>query len=145
MYGVQMYRTVLLLSVSLCAFSAAAQVASPVTVSAEDCQRLVKHTPRDDVTYKPGVDVYGNPVVPADTASDSPFKVPDKITMDLGFDFAGRYGVSGAGDVTSTTDMFTVTYDIGQGAMTVNGQPLSKADSAAIARACAQGLKKPQN
>ena len=140
-----MFRAVTLLSVFLCASSAVAQEAPPVMVSAQDCQRIVKHTPRDDVTYKPGVDVYGNPVVPADTAAVTPFKVPDIITMDLGFDFAGRYGVSGAGDVTSTTDMFTVTYDIGQGAMTVNGQPLSKADSDAIARACAQGLKKPQD
>lgn len=140
-----MFRAVTLLSVSLCAFSATAQDAPPVTVSTEDCRRIVKHTPRADVTYKPGVDVYGNPVVPADVATVTPFKVPDIITMDLGFDFAGRYGVSGAGDVTSTTDLFTVTYDIGQGALTVNGQPLSKADSKAIALACEKSLHKPQD
>ena len=137
-----MFRAVTLLSVFLCASSAVAQEAPPVTVSAQDCQRIVKHTQRADVAYTPGVDVHGNPVVPSDVATDTPFKVPDIITMDLGFDFAGRYGVSGAGDVTSTTDMFTVTYDIGQGAMTVNGQPLSPADREAVAQACEKGLKK---
>ena len=69
---------------------------------------------------------------------EAPLSVHDAVPI-------WRYGVSGAGDVTSTTDMFTGTYDMGKGALTVNGQPLSKADSNAIARACAQGLKKPQD
>ena len=140
-----MYRAVTFLSVFLCAFSAIAEEASPITVSAEDCQRLVTHTPRADVTYTPGVDVYGNAVVPADVTTDTSFTVPETITMDLGLDFAGRHGISGAGDVTATTKLFTVTYDVAQGVLTVNDQPLSTADSKAIAQACQKALHKPQH
>lgn len=140
-----MIRTATILSICLCAFGVVAQEAAPVTVSREDCQRVVKHTARDDVAYKPGVDVYGNAVVSADVPSDTQFKVPDIITMDFGLDFAGSYGISGAGDVTSTTDLFAITYDMGQGALTVNGEPLTKADSQAVARACEQALGKGQD
>ncbi|CUW40443.1 protein of unknown function [Magnetospirillum sp. XM-1] len=37
-----------------------------ITISKPDCSRLVSHTPSADVAYKPGVDVRGRPVVPAD-------------------------------------------------------------------------------
>lgn len=142
-----MKRSVVLLSVALSAFSAvAAEPQAPqVTVSAEDCKRVIKHTPRADVTYQPGVDVRGKSVVPAGTANDSPFKVPDKIVMDFGLDFAGSYGISGAGATTATSDLFAITYDIAQGGLTVNGQPLSKGDAQAVARACKQMLDQGQD
>lgn len=37
-----------------------------ITISKPDCSRLIQHVPSADVTYKPGVDVRGRPVVPAD-------------------------------------------------------------------------------
>lgn len=37
-----------------------------ITISKLDCSRVIQHTPAADVAYKPGVDVHGKPVVPAD-------------------------------------------------------------------------------
>lgn len=40
--------------------------AQTITVSPSACQALTAHTAADDVAYKPGVDVAGNDVAPAD-------------------------------------------------------------------------------
>lgn len=49
------------------------------------CQILVEHQPAPDVAYQPGVDVNGNPVVPADVAptpvQSQPIEIP--ITIDF--------------------------------------------------------------
>ena len=37
-----------------------------VTMTKRDCQRLVRHQARDDVAFKPGVDVRGKKVKSAD-------------------------------------------------------------------------------
>ncbi len=37
-----------------------------VTVTRQDCARLIRHTPSADVAYQPGVDVKGREVAPAD-------------------------------------------------------------------------------
>jgi len=60
------------------------QVLSPlathVIISTQDCQRLVRHVPAPDVAYKPGVDVHGKTVAPADLAgSNTIYQLPDHI------------------------------------------------------------------
>lgn len=134
-----------------CAFSALAQDApkgassdavSTASVSLQDCRRLLKHTPRPDVAYQPGVDVRGKPVVPAE--GDAPLggiKIPDEIVIDFGFDFAGRYGFEGTGLQTATAGILTINYDLALGGLMVNGKPLNKDDSRAVAKACAMMLK----
>src|SRR3546814_1346815 len=43
----------------------AAAAGGYLTLSAEDCTRLARHYPADDVTYRPGRDVRGKAVAPA--------------------------------------------------------------------------------
>jgi len=58
-----------------------------VPISSDDWRALIEHRARGDVTYRPGVDVYGRPVVQADanegTAAPVPEKIPIVITRDL--------------------------------------------------------------
>ena len=53
------------LPLSVAAQSAGDGEKAAITVTAKDCQRLIQHTPANDVNYTPGVDVHGNPVVGA--------------------------------------------------------------------------------
>lgn len=67
---------------------AAADDAAPkVRITKKDCQRIVRHQARADVAYQPGVDVRGNPVVPADASGGFTIPLPDvfefNITKDL--------------------------------------------------------------
>lgn len=56
------------------------------------CQKLARHVPADDVAYKPGIDVHGNAVVPADLNSNAQILVPDVIEIPLAVDLAQRLG-----------------------------------------------------
>lgn len=56
-------------------------------ITKRDCKRLIRHQARADVAYKPGVDVRGNSVVPADASGGFTIPLPDvfefNITKDL--------------------------------------------------------------
>src|SRR5262245_41340299 len=59
-----------------------APVASPqLQVTAADCRRLVQAVPSADVNYRPGVDVYGRAVAPADLAPVPPLGPPELMTV----------------------------------------------------------------
>ena len=91
-----MVRFVSLISVLELSTSSAALSAETVTLSTGDCRKLVQHVPADDVTYKPGVDVRGKPVVPADLGSGSAITIPDKINIQIGIDLADRLALRDA-------------------------------------------------
>lgn len=117
-------------------------VVSEFSISLNDCRQRVPHQPQDDVAYQPGVDVHGNPVVPADIQPMlGQIQPPDEIVIDFGIDLAGRYGISGTGLITATAGILTVNYDITSGTLMVNGKPLLKDDARAVAKACKMMLK----
>ena len=51
---------------TLSAVNAHSLGAQTITVAPSACQALTAHTPADDAAYRPGVDVDGNTVAPAD-------------------------------------------------------------------------------
>ena len=56
----------------------------PVYVTKSDCARLITFHPSPDVAYKPGQDIHGKYVAPADLpGSQIPGLVPDKIEFNL--------------------------------------------------------------
>jgi hypothetical protein len=112
-----------------------------VLISKKDCDRVVKHVPDADVAFKPGIDVRGKPVAPADLGGGSALTLPDMIEFNLTVDVLNELGVSSdsplapeapEGDVT----LGTITYDLLSGAVTFNGQPLGDPELAAIAAGC---------
>ncbi len=124
-------------------------------IDARVCRRLVEHVPDPDVTYQPGVDVRGRPVVPADATSWSQFEalVPDTVTFHIAVDaldyideqrplppaHAGEprrwFGVDSAEAILGT-----VTYDLVRNRFLINGRPLITSQQDALAWACRQGL-----
>ena len=50
-------------------------------ITKRDCKRLIRHQSRADVAYKPGVDVRGNSVVPAD--ADGGFTIPLPVVFEF--------------------------------------------------------------
>ena len=116
------------------ALGPAAVALSQVSVSKTDCQKLVRHTPAPDVAYKPGVDVYGRKVAPADVGGPSPIQLPKAITIDIGIDLAEKYGLGAGGKYTGEGSVGKVT--VRGGRVYWNGQPLDPGGQAAIADAC---------
>lgn len=112
--------------------------ASTITVKASDCQRLVRHQPSADVAYKPGVDVNGNPVAPADLPGSVTVTTPTEITFDVTYDLLSNYGVPSDNALTPQGEatVGTVKYDILSGALTFNGERLDDAETTALSELC---------
>jgi hypothetical protein len=63
---------------------ATAAVAQPmVTIDTANCQLLMRHVMAPDVSYKPGVDVQGRAVAPADLPSNNTLELPKSIPIDI--------------------------------------------------------------
>ncbi|HEX2753183.1 MAG TPA: hypothetical protein VHP34_08830, partial [Alphaproteobacteria bacterium] len=64
---------------------AGAEVPDTVMIDHAACRALVRHQPADDVTYKPGVDVHGKPVVEADINA-APITIPETVRFNITVD-----------------------------------------------------------
>lgn len=134
-----------LLALILCAASPV-WAADVVTVSTEDCRRLVAHSSSAD--YKPGVDVHGKPVVPADLNSGTTIDLPSVIEIPLTLDVirrlqdrapAGNDILSGRRGLEGRAPLGTLTIK-GNDAFW-NGKPLQSQDEVLMAEACRSSLR----
>lgn len=114
--------------------SAAWAEGTTLTVSRQDCQRLVRHQPRDDVKYQPGVDVRGRKVRPAGEEERTKLDLPKEISFDIEYDIASKYGLS-AQSLKAEPSLGKVTVKEG-GRVYFNGKPLGNAETRAIEEAC---------
>jgi hypothetical protein len=113
----------------------AAAEGATVVITKADCSQLVKHVPSADVPYQPGVDVNGNPVVPADLNGARQVEPPDDFTIDIEVELFERFGIP------VDPDQFEATALIGKveyrhGRLYFNGQPLQDEAAAALAERC---------
>ncbi|MGF1631100.1 MAG: hypothetical protein ACFCUT_16630 [Kiloniellaceae bacterium] len=112
-----------------------------LTVSESDCARLARHYPADDVTYRPGRDVRGKPVAPADLDGGTGLILPNAVVIPIEIDLFDRYGIP-ANSANFTGDVFIgeVVVDVATGRAIFNGQPLQSDDEAALAALCQRVL-----
>ncbi len=116
-----------LLAMSPCA-------AQTIVVDTAACRALVvAHQPADDVALKPGVDVRGRPVAPAELAAPTPVLAPN-FTFDLNADLAPF--------LAPGSRLFQPQLNVGRvtiapdGNVAFNGRPLAATDAAALATVC---------
>lgn len=130
--------TLLLLTPSVPAAAGEAYLA----LSENDCARLARHYPADDVAYRPGRDVRGKPVVPADLNAGNGLILPDAVIIPIEVDLFERYGIP-ANSVNFMGDVFIgeVVVDVASGRGTFNGQPLQSTAEAELAARCQRILR----
>lgn len=105
-----------------------------IRVTPDDCRRLVAHEPSADATYKPGVDVRGKPVAPADLGGGAQLNMNTDVSIPLTIDLAKRYGVTMPRGTEAKITPGTVT--VRNGKAFFNGQPMTDYDQQVIADAC---------
>ncbi|MSO92162.1 MAG: hypothetical protein EXQ86_02015 [Rhodospirillales bacterium] len=111
------------------------KTASTLTLNKKECQSVIVHAPAADVAYKPGVDVYGRKVAPADApGSVSPIKIPDEVNIDIGFNLKDKYGLGTTGAFTGESVIGKAT--VKGGRVYYDGKPLDNGDQQSIAEAC---------
>lgn len=99
-------------------------------------QVVVSHKPAADVAYKPGVDVRGNPVAPADLSGGFEWVAPNEIEFDLAFNPLGNTGLDPDDFANTSAGVGRIKYDILSGRLTLNGRPLSDPLLAVIENQC---------
>ncbi len=114
---------------------AAAHEEVTVAITRADCARLVAHLPGPDVAYRPGVDVLGREVAPADLNGGARIQVPETIRIPIEVDLLARFGIP------ADPALFEGDAEIGEvvyrdGRFTFNGQPLQDEAAAELAQRC---------
>jgi hypothetical protein len=106
-----------------------------LVLTAQFCANLATYAPPPDITYKPGVDVYGHPVAPADLPNSAGAQITQPIPILL--DARRLTGVPRQAGVYP----LLITVDPKSGVATLNGHPIDRTDEATLAQLCrAQGL-----
>jgi len=112
-----------------------------ITVTKAECRRLVKHVPAPDATYRPGVDVNGDPVVPADLGGGVSIDLPETFTIPIEVDLFDRFGIpADAADFNADQVVGEVVVD-DDGRAYFNEQPLQDEEAADLATKCQEILR----
>jgi hypothetical protein len=106
-----------------------------IRIPRADCARLVEHRPGPGVEYKPGTDVRGKKVGPADLpGSSAGIKAPKQVEIEISFNPL-RGGV-GSRFGSSELIVGRVQFNLETGEATFNGQPLTDPEQTELARKC---------
>jgi hypothetical protein len=117
--------------------------AETVRITRNDCERLIRHEARGDVAYKPGVDVRGRKVVPAEgpDAVDMGKLVPDVLEFAIALNplkgGAARFG-------ETALSVGTIRFDMNSGQATLDGVPLTTGDTRKLLEECRARLRQGQ-
>ncbi|MHA1113003.1 MAG: hypothetical protein ACTSRY_00650 [Alphaproteobacteria bacterium] len=131
---------ILAASLALAAVTQAQAQAVTVVVSRADCARLVRHVPAPDVAYRPGIDVHGRPVAPADLPGTPRIVLPEEFEIKITVDLRARLGLpADPGKYAGEVKVGTVRYRDGRAWF--NGQPLEDESQARLSAACAKQLR----
>jgi hypothetical protein len=112
-----------------------AQAQSTIRITEADCSRLVAHVPAADVAYRPGVDVNGNAVAPADLNGGTQIAVPDVITIPVTIDLVTSLGINTNFLARPTVGQVQVTSG---GQVSFNGKPIGGQAQQELAKLCQQ-------
>jgi hypothetical protein len=127
-------RTVGLIALTL-SITWAAPASAEIAISRKDCQRLVNHEPAPDVTYQPGVDVHGRPVVPADLGGGQQIQLPDVIYIPIEVLIQDKYGIPANSVLYDATALVGVVSVRGN-QVYFEDQPLTDPEIVALEEAC---------
>ncbi len=109
-------------------------------VTRQDCKYLVAHQPDPGVAYKPGIDVHGRYVAPADLPGQQSFDLPNKIEFDLKLNplaYAPQQGNAPSGALSNTTiNLGHVEVDLLTGQAKLNGHALGDEQTRIVTEAC---------
>ncbi len=119
--------------------ASAAGGAGTLAMSKKDCRKLVRHQPSADVAYRPGVDVRGRRVAPADLGGGTSIAIPKEIVIPISVELNQTIGAAASGLYEPEANMGKVVYRNGRA--WYNGQPLETGANAEVVEACKRRMK----
>lgn len=112
-----------------------------VRVTKADCTRLVKHEPSPDVEFRPGVDVRGQAVAPAELDGSVEIELPSTVRVPIEADLFDRRGIPADRRYQGEVEIGVVEIDLEDGRAIFNGQPLTSEAQAELSARCQEILR----
>lgn len=117
--------------------AATAQTDAPtIRIDPAACRYVTRYQPSADIEYKPGVDVHGKPVAPADLPDGYAIDLPKSIDIAITADIARRFGIATNNLYRGEAQIGTVTVQGNQ--VLFNGKPMQSAAEADLIALCAK-------
>lgn len=113
-----------------------------IVIDTAACRWAQRHVAAADVEYRPGVDVHGKPVAPADLPGSNSAIVPREIQIGITADIARRFKVPDRALYEGEAYVGTVAVDTLSGKVTFNGQPIDNDAERELVALCAKQGKK---
>jgi len=110
--------------------------AQSITISEADCASLTRHVAEADVAFRPGVDLDGKPVAPADLNGAPPLSVPEEFSIPITADLQRRLGIPPDPGQYQTQNFTVGTVVWRDGGAWFNGQPLQSEESRELSLLC---------
>ena len=117
----------------------AAASSETLTISKAECRKLVRHQPSADVAYRPGVDVRGRRVAPADLGGGTNIAIPQEIEIPITVELDKTIGAAASGLYKPEATIGKVVYKNGRAWF--NGQPLETGANAEVVAECRKRMK----
>jgi hypothetical protein len=118
--------------------------AQTITVTDRDCAQIVDYVASADVNYKPGVDVYGRPVAPADLNAQPQVQMPQSFIFDANIDLR-KYGIpSSSPFLLPSVNAGRIRVEDGGRSVYFNDQPVGSTEQQALAAACKARQAQPR-
>lgn len=127
-------RAILLPVLLVLAVPAAAET---LTVSGDDCRRAVRHVADADVAYRPGVDVTGAAVAPADLPGGPRLAVGSYVAVPITVDLGRRLGLPRR----AAAEAVVGVVEFHDGRFWFDGQPLEDAAEAELVARCREAAR----
>lgn len=127
-------------AIAICVGMVAGRAAErTIAVARSDCRLAIEHAAAPDVAYRPGVDVHGRPVAPADVEGPD-IVLPDVIPIFISADLRRRFGLRRNSPLLEAeAGIGIVEFQLSSGRLFFNGVELSEADEQALAALCREG------
>jgi len=110
-------------------------------ISRADCRRLiVEHVPGPGVAFRPGVDVYGNAVAPADLPGGPRITLPQVIRIRLQVDLETYLGIAPQPGVDPDVELGRIT--VRGTRVYFNGTPLDEPHRSFVIGQCRRRLRR---
>lgn len=105
-------------------------------LSEADCRLLARHVPAADVAYRPGVDVRGKPVVPADASPYGRIPTPQQVAIDLSLPLRDLGREPSRRLAGAEVQLGRASLDLASNQLVFNGEPLTEPLLAQLVAAC---------
>jgi hypothetical protein len=111
-------------------------LAAPAAAAPAGCRELLRHIPAADVAYRPGVDVRGRPVAPADLYPQPAVPAQGRVFIDITVPLSALRDAARRRYDDSEVYIGQVEIDLASGELWFDGQPLSRPEQSAFIAWC---------